>query len=70
MCLTQHLVRNFKKLAKSLAYRFDHPDLTIKECAAKLGVPYDTYHGWLSDHKNKGENAFRGSGNYSSDEAK
>ena len=27
-------------------------------------------HGWLSDHKNKGENAFRGSGNYSSDEAK
>ena len=60
--------KQFKQNA--VAYRFDHPDLTIKECAAKLGVPYDTYHGWLSDHKNKGENAFRGSGNYSSDEAK
>jgi transposase len=54
----------------AVAYRFDHPELTIKECATKLGVPYDTYHGWLSAHKNKGENAFRGSGNYSSDEAK
>ena len=25
---------------------------------------------WVTAHKNKGENAFRGSGNYSSDEAK
>ena len=33
--------KQFKQNA--VAYRFDHPDLTIKECAAKLGVPYDTY---------------------------
>jgi len=51
-------------------YRFDHWELTVKQCAENLGVPYDTYNGWLSAHKNKGENAFRGSGNYSSDEAK
>ena len=30
--------KQFKQNA--VAYRFDHPDLTIKECAAKLGVPY------------------------------
>ena len=33
--------KQFKQNA--VAYRFDHPDLTIKECVAKLGVPYDTY---------------------------
>lgn len=60
--------KQFKQNA--VAYRYDHPDLTAKECAAKLGVPPNTYHGWLLAQKKKGENAFRGSGNYSSDEAK
>ncbi len=60
--------KEFKQNA--VGYHYDHPELTLKECAAKLGVPYDTYHGWVSNHKKNGDNAFRGSGNYSSDEAK
>lgn len=64
--------KQYEKAFKENAvqYRRDHPDLTVKECADNLGVPKDTLQGWLSAYKNKGENAFRGSGNYSSDEAK
>lgn len=35
-----------------------------------MSVPYDTYHGWISAHRNKGDNAFRGAENFSSDEQK
>ncbi len=41
--------KEFKQNA--VGYHYDHPELTLKECAAKLGVPYDTYHGWIA-HKN------------------
>ncbi len=70
--LEENMSRQYEKEFKENAvqYHHDHPELTIKECAEKLGVPYDTYHGWLNSYKYKGENAFRGSGNYSSDEAK
>lgn len=66
--MSRQYEKEFKENA--VQYHHDHPELTIKECAEKLGVPYDTYHGWLNSYKYKGENAFRGSGNYSSDEAK
>lgn len=35
-----------------------------------MGVPYDTYHVRLLKHRNKGDNAFRDLGNFSSDEQK
>lgn len=66
--MTKRYDKEFKENA--VQYRYDHPELTVKECAKNMGIPYDTYHGWLSAHKNKGDNAFRGSGNYSSDEQK
>ena len=66
--MSKQYEKEFKENA--VRYHHDHPELTIKECAEKLGVPYDTYHGWLNSVKVKGDNAFRGSGNYSSDEAK
>lgn len=41
---------NFKTIRKRIQgnavhYLCDHPELTIKECTEKLGMPYDTYHG-------------------------
>lgn len=60
--------KEFKQNA--VQYRYDHPDMSDKECAANLGINPNTYHGWLTAYKKKGDNAFRGSGNYSSDEAK
>ena len=66
--MSKQYEKEFKENA--VKYRNDHPDLTVKDCAKNLGIPYDTLNGWVTAHKNKGENAFRGSGNYSSDEAK
>lgn len=66
--MSKQYEKEFKENA--VKYRNDHPDMTVKDCAKNLGIPYDTLNGWVTAHKNKGENAFRGSGNYSSDEAK
>lgn len=49
--MAQQYDRDFKQNAVS--YHYDHPELTLKECAKKLGVPYDTYHGWISAHNKK-----------------
>ncbi len=52
-------------------YRKEHPDLTQVECAKNLGISTSTLARWETQFKdNDGDIPTRGSGNYSSDEAK
>lgn len=52
-------------------YRKEHPDLTQVECAKNLGIGTSTLARWETLFKdNDGDIPTRGSGNYSSDEAK
>ena len=52
-------------------YRKEHPDLTQVECAKNLGIGTSTLARWETQFKdNNGDIPTRGSGNYSSDEAK
>lgn len=59
----------------AVQYRNDHQDLTWEEVANNLGVSQSSIRRWckqFNDTKNDKENKdlFRGSGNFSSDEAK
>jgi len=52
-------------------YRKEHPDLTQVECAKNIGIGTSTLARWETQFKdNDGDIPTRGSGNYSSDEAK
>jgi transposase len=52
-------------------YRKEHPDLTQVECAKNLGIGVSTLSRWETQFRdNSGDIPVRGSGNYSSDEAK
>jgi transposase len=52
-------------------YRKEHPDLTQVECAKNLGIGTSTLARWETQFRdNGGDIPTRGSGNYSSDEAK
>ena len=52
-------------------YRKEHPDLTQAECAKNLGISITTLARWEAQFRdNDGDIPVRGSGNYSSDEAK
>lgn len=63
----------------AVQYRKDHPELTFEQVAKNLGVSNSSIHRWckqFSDTKGKNESKdenrdlFRGSGNFSSDDAK
>lgn len=55
----------------AIQYRADHPDLSLVQTAVNLGVSVSALKSWLKAAKdNEGEVPTRGSGNYSSDEAK
>ena len=59
----------------AVQYRKDHPELTFQQVADNLGVSNSSIHRWckqFDDAKDENEdsNLFRGSGNFSSDEAK
>ena len=55
----------------AINYRKEHPDLTQSECAKNLGIGTSTLARWETQFKdNDGDIPTRGSGNYSSDEAK
>ncbi len=58
--------KKFKEDA--VEYVASHPELSIAACARNLGVNENTLHTWLRKARNNEE--FRGSGNFSSDEAK
>lgn len=52
-------------------YRKEHPDLTQVECSKNLGIGTSTLARWENQFRNNdGDIPTRGSGNYSSDEAK
>lgn len=52
-------------------YVLDHPDESKVSVAKRFGVADSTIHKWMKDaDKNNGTVVFRGSGNFSSDEAK
>lgn len=61
-----------KKFKEDAArYYFDHKELGLKGCAAKLGVSRTALGVWTKESKeNNGEVPTRGSGNHASDEAK
>ena len=55
----------------AINYRKEHPDLTQAECAKNLGIGLSTLSRWETQFRdNSGDIPVRGSGNYSSDEAK
>ena len=63
----------------AVQYRKDHPELTFEQVAKNLGISNSSIHRWckqFSDTKVKNESKdenrdlFRGSGNFSSDDAK
>ena len=65
---TQH-TKQFK--LDAIQYRKEHPDLTQMEAAKNLGVGLSTLARWEAQFRNScGDIPVRGSGNYSSDEAK
>lgn len=65
---TQH-TKQFK--LDAIRYRKKHPDLTQMEAAQNLGVGLSTLARWEAQFRSSGGNIpVRGSGNYSSDEAK
>lgn len=51
-------------------YYLEHKDLGIKGCARNLGVNGGTLSRWKREFEQTGDLKVRGSGNYSSDEAK
>ena len=54
-----------------IQYVLDHPDETYVSVGKRFDVHSTTIGGWMKEYKDKGGNdVFRGSGNYSSDEAK
>lgn len=57
----------------AIKYKESHPELTLEEVAKNLGVSLSSIHRWIkaySSNNSNADNAFRGSGNFSSDEAK
>jgi len=54
----------------AVQYYMEHKEPGAKGCAKNLGVGYSTLTKWISEFKHAGDINVRGSGNYSSDEAK
>lgn len=55
----------------AVQYRLNHPELSLRNAAVNLGISASTLKSWLKLAKeNEGAVPTRGSGNYSSDEAK
>jgi transposase len=55
----------------AVQYRKDHPELTLVDTANHLGISVSALKHWLTlANQNDGTVVSRGSGNYSSDEAK
>lgn len=55
----------------AVRYKLDHPELTNRRAADNLGISESALKSWIKASKdNEGTVPTRGSGNYSSDEAK
>ena len=69
MAKTTKYAQQFKENA--VRYRLDHPELTLKKAAENLGISDSALKTWIRAAKeHEGCVPTRGSGNYSSDEAK
>ena len=51
-------------------YRNEHPELSLEACSKNLGVSHSALRRWLEAQNEDGKVVMRGSGNYSSDDAK
>lgn len=61
--------KQFKEDA--VRYRKDHPELTVQKAAENLGISESALKNWMKTaRENEGSVPTRGTGNYSSDEAK
>lgn len=54
----------------AVQYYEEHKDLGLEGCAKNLGISHQTLGRWKRELKESGDIKVRGSGNYSSDEAK
>lgn len=68
MATQKNYSQEFKNDA--VAYRKSHEDLSLKKCAANLGVSEVSLRAWLKAVDDTGKVMMRGSGNYASDEQK
>jgi len=56
---------------EAVRYVKEHPDITLEQCAKNLGIGLSTLSRWRKQYADNGGTVpTRGSGNYSSDEAK
>ena len=61
------------KIIDAVNYRENHPELTMAEVANNLGILLSPIHRWIKEYSSNSDDeskVFRGSGNYSSDDAK
>lgn len=54
----------------AVKYRKEHPNVTLEEAAKNLGVSTSALRRWIAAQDVEGTVVMRGSGNYSSEEAK
>jgi transposase len=66
--MSKHYDKQFK--IDSVQYYLEHKELGLQGCAKNLGISQQTLSRWKSELVSTGGIESRGSGNYSSDEAK
>lgn len=66
--MAKHYDKQFK--LDAVQYYMDHKDLGLQGCATNLGISMQTLSRWKNELQNTGDIESRGSGNFSSDEAK
>ena len=67
----KHYDKQFK--IDAVNYKKNHPELTMAEAANNLGISLSSIHRWIKEYSSNNDDeskVFRGSGNYSSDDAK
>ena len=66
--MAKHYDKQFK--LDAVQYYHDHRELGLQGCASNLGISQQTLSRWQKELRDTGDIESRGSGNYSSDEAK
>ena len=66
--MAKHFDKQFK--LDAVQYYHDHRELGLVGCASNLGISQQSLSRWQKELRESGDLECRGSGNYSSDEAK
>lgn len=66
--MAKHFDKQFK--LDAVQYYHDHRELGLVGCASNLGISQQSLSRWQKELRESGDLKCRGSGNYSSDEAK